>query len=203
MKKRTIQYLLGIVFAVILFISAIFWINPPIEIKYKKYYEQVMLNLNQPEVINHIKANITAYFTRSDNFTIDDLFEWENHYMTFVTCSMQNRSTDPCQILEIQLGKCREFSILFASACVSTGIDVRLLTVVDVNYSANGPHAFNEVRINGAWVPVDASWTSHLVFNDTSIYEVSDWWSLVGKDYRIYAFDKNGVSEDVTCKYVK
>ncbi len=203
MNKRVIPLLLAVAVGTILIISAIILLNEPVEVKYRKYHEQVMLNLTKPDVINHIKANITAYFNRSNNFTIHDLFEWETHYISYENGTLLERHTDLRRILEMQIGKCGEFSVLFASACVSVGIDVRLLTVADINHSANGVHAFNEVKLNGEWVQVDASWIDHLVFNDTSIYEETDWYRLVGNGYRIYAFDKNGASEDVTYRYLE
>jgi hypothetical protein len=57
--------------------------------------------------------------------------------------------------------------------------------------------------INGTWTHVDAIVSnSSLIVDNPLIYENWYWWSMLGKDYYILAFDENGNSEDITYKYL-
>jgi transglutaminase-like putative cysteine protease len=168
-------------------------------------FGQVMFNLDQPTVLDAIRANITSYFgSVNGTYSLYDLFRWESAYMRFVNGSLLNRPTDPRGILASGQGKCQEFSILYAAACLSAGYNASLILVINKNNSADIQHAFNEVQFqNGSWVQLDASWNTPklLIYNDTSVYEDANWWSQVGSGYRMIAFYGNGKNADVTYHY--
>jgi hypothetical protein len=96
-------------------------------------------------------------------------------------------------------GKCQEYAILFASACVATGKDVKLVVCEKSDFS-EGPHAWNQVIINGSWASVDSSLS---MVNSTERYREWYWWSGLGKEYLIFAFDNNGTCEDITQQCVE
>jgi transglutaminase-like putative cysteine protease len=154
--------------------------------------------LQQPDVANAIRANITAYFGSARNYTTEELFQWENKYLKWTdTISLFDRHSDPREVLSFGKGKCQEYAILFASACVATGKDVRLVVCEKSDFS-NGVHAWNQVMINGSWVDVDSSLS---MVNSSERYRLWYWWSGLGKDYLIFSFVLNGICEDITSQF--
>jgi transglutaminase-like putative cysteine protease len=83
-------------------------------------YRSYMTNINKPAMLAAIRTNITAFLGYSNQtYSLQDLFKWEGTYMKFVNGALNNRPTDPTAILASGKGKCQEFSILFAAACLS------------------------------------------------------------------------------------
>ena len=166
---------------------------------------QTMKNLERPVVLDAIRANITSYFGNDNRtYSLDDLFKWESAYVKFKEGPLYNRSTDPRDILKNGWGKCGEFSILYAAACLSVGYNVSLINVVNGGFYFDTQHAFNEIQFqNGSWAQLDASdfTPTSLVFNNTSVYTNWSWWSKVGSTYIMIAFYGNGNYADVTYHY--
>jgi transglutaminase-like putative cysteine protease len=160
---------------------------------------EAMKIIQRPEVVSAIKANITAFFGGPIRYyTIEELFQWENYYLKWTdTMLLINRHSDPREILNFGRGKCQEYSVLFASACVAMGRDVKLVICEESDYSA-GPHAWNQVIINGSWTDVDSSLS---MMNSSERYRSWYWWSGLGKDYFIFAFDQNETCEDITNQF--
>lgn len=170
------------------------------------FYQQTMTSFDQPAVLAAIRANITSYFGDTNRtYSLNDLFNWESAYMKFANGTLWNRTTDPMDILANGQGKCQEFSILYAAACLSVGYNASLVIVVNRYFYFDTEHAFNEVHFaNGSWVQLDASdlTPTKLVYNDTSVYNGWSWQSGIGKTYIIIAFYSNGNHEDVTWHYM-
>ncbi len=151
--------------------------------------------LRKVEVKNAIRENITAYFGTARNYTIEDLFRWENNYLKWAdTLGVFDRKSDPREILSFGKGKCGEYASLFASACTAIGIDVKIVVSEKADFS-NGAHAWNQVLIDGSWVNVDASLS---LVNSTERYRAWDWWNGLGADYFIFSFDQTGICADIT-----
>jgi hypothetical protein len=64
-------------------------------------------------------------------------------------------------LLQQRKGDCKSYALLFATLARAAGVPAReisgLIHIGD-DYKAFGGHAWNEVVLNGSWVPVDASW---------------------------------------------
>jgi hypothetical protein len=166
--------------------------------------ENMMKAIDNPQVLNAIRANITAYFGGSNGtFTLQDLFEWQNKYLTYVATFPPSftRSNDPRNILKAGIGKCQEFAILFTAACLSVGYEARLAFVVKNDFT-DAPHSFCEVNIGGAWTQVDSSASApkQLDMNNTAVYLQWPWWPL-GTAYSIYDFDENN-SYNITSSFI-
>lgn len=79
----------------------------------------------------------------------------------FLTYAPDVRGRPVLDLLDDPVGDCTEFADLFTTLARSSGIPAQ--TVFGLAYSdANGPafafHAWNEVRLEGRWRPVDATW---------------------------------------------
>jgi len=88
-----------------------------------------------------------------------------------------NYSAEPLTVMDVirrQVGDCTEHSELFTTLARASGIPAR--TVSGLIYGEDdeegkclfGGHAWNEVEIDGFWVPVDATW-NEIVINATHI----------------------------------
>jgi hypothetical protein len=91
----------------------------------------------------------------------------------------QDYSAEPLTIFDVlneRKGDCTEYSLLFTTLARAAGIPAR--TVSGLLYMGDdvqsfGGHAWNEVVLDGAWVPVDAAWNeveinaAHITFPDT------------------------------------
>jgi len=62
-----------------------------------------------------------------------------------------SRENDPLVLLRTRVGRCGEFAILYTCIMLALGHQVRILLAVDDD------HVWTEVRVRGAWVPVDVS----------------------------------------------
>jgi hypothetical protein len=159
----------------------------------------VMKSMQKPGVQTEIRANITSYFGGSiRNFTVEELFQWENYYLTWADEMPANRPEDPREILKLGKGKCQEYAYLFASACVATGRDVKLMVCMKSDLS-EGYHSWNQVIVNGSWIDVDSSLSK---VNSLTVYHGWDWWGSVGEDCFIYSFDLNGTCKDATGDFI-
>jgi len=77
---------------------------------------------------------------------------------------IDSHTADPLTVLDIladQRGDCNEHALLFATLARAAGIPAREvygLIYKDDNKRVFGRHAWNEVVIDGVWVPVDPMW---------------------------------------------
>jgi hypothetical protein len=65
------------------------------------------------------------------------------------------------QLIKVRKGICSECALLFTTLARAAGIPAREvigLVYMGDDQKAFGPHAWNEVVLDGCWVPVDASW---------------------------------------------
>lgn len=179
---------------ILLAVALLFCIEPVFQYLFISNGESIMQLIEKPEVQNAIKANITAYFGGSkSNYTLQDLFEWQNQYLKYVDSFPHGRpSNDPRDILKAGVGRCGEFSNLFVAACLSVGYEARIASVIKTDYT-DGPHALCMVKINETWTQIDSSANAPntLVINDTSVYQNWYWGPRVGKDYSVFDFDAN------------
>jgi transglutaminase-like putative cysteine protease len=170
--------------------------------------KDTMKKLMEPDQLNAVRTSIETYFGNTDrNYSLQDLFEWEGHKLSFVQgmfpwLGFGRPAADPKDIINAGLGKCGEYAILYTAACLSVGIEARIAVVTKSDFSV-APHEFCMVNVNGSWVQVDPSCYTpkKLVFNDTSPYQTWDWGPRVGKDYSIFDFDANN-AYNVTSLFV-
>ena len=79
----------------------------------------------------------------------------------YLTPDFRTRPRSLVQILEVKKGACTEYAHLFTTLARAAGIparDVGGLVYMGDDQKAFGPHAWNEVVLDGQWVPVDCSW---------------------------------------------
>jgi hypothetical protein len=65
------------------------------------------------------------------------------------------------RLLELRKGMCTEYALLFATLARAAGVPAREafgLMYMGDELRSFGPHAWNEVVLDGQWVPVDAAW---------------------------------------------
>lgn len=110
------------------------------------HHESVSLNLSSSDVILELKQ----MFPEKLNYT--QLLAWESSRLNYIEGTIENRHTNPIEILEDGLGRCGEFSILYVSICLANDIPARLVTGLVVD------HAWAEVnpsKDNKTWIHVE------------------------------------------------
>jgi hypothetical protein len=104
---------------------------------------------------------------------VEALVHFVHHYLE------QDYSAEPLTVFDIlneREGDCTEYSLLFTTLARAAGIPAR--TVSGLLYMGDdmqsfGGHAWNEVVLDGHWVPVDVAWNeleinaTHITFADT------------------------------------
>jgi hypothetical protein len=146
----------------------------------KSKYPRIMQNLNRTETKNDLRL----MFDRDYNYT--ELLTWVHAKLDFSREKIE-RHENPFEILEYGKGRCKEFSILYVSACLAHGYRARL--VVDIF----GDHMWAEISLLDRWVHVDP--TERRV-DDPYMYQ-RDWKKNIKL---IYAFEEDQF-EDVTTTY--
>ncbi|QAY68204.1 transglutaminase domain-containing protein [Paenibacillus protaetiae] len=67
----------------------------------------------------------------------------------------------PEETFAARKGVCIDYARLYAMMARSVGLEVRVVTGMGADGRGGfGPHAWNEVKLNGRWVPLDATWAS-------------------------------------------
>lgn len=164
-------------------------------IAFENYHLDIMENMNSQDS----KANVTSWFQRNYNFT--ELYDWVHGRLEFIPINETfERHTDPVKIYESGKGRCGEFSILYAAACLAHGYQTRIVVAVDTSNPRNlyVPHGWAEVKLDG-WVHVDPSDNR---WNEPHMYENREWGKDIGSTVKIYAFEE-AKYEDVTSKYAQ
>ncbi len=167
--------------------------------------KETMRTIIRPEQLQAVNESIHEFFgPQKNSFTLTELFQWQNQHLSYKE-NMTNAERPepiPTDILEKKIGKCGEFAILFTGACISSGYDARIVTVINSNYT-DGPHQFCEVKLNGTWMQVDSSAhaPNDLVVNNTTVYQNCYWWPLDTNGYSLFAFDANN-AYNVTSRYL-
>lgn len=135
------------------------------------------------------------------NYNYAELYQWESSALHWNNSPSMPFYADPIEIYQYHQARCGGYAILYAELCISQGYQARIVV------SIFGDHAWDEVKVNGAWTRVDASPTGAsmsenigyplfyeekwgappvlaLAFEDSSIVDVtsnyrSDHWSLL------------------------
>ncbi|HEY8504227.1 MAG TPA: transglutaminase-like domain-containing protein, partial [Gemmataceae bacterium] len=94
---------------------------------------------------------------KTDREKVERLVKFVNGYIT------PSYTAEPLNLLKLireKQGDCSEYALLFAALARAAGVPCRevggLVYMGDAE-KAFGPHAWNEVVLDGKWVPVDAS----------------------------------------------
>lgn len=111
--------------------------------------------------INHPKIKELAAKAVGDAKTPEDkvkrLVEFVHRYITPTLSSSMPQIHD---LLESKKGDCKSYALLFATLARASGIPAREVggvTYIGDDAKALGGHAWNEVVLNGVWVPIDAT----------------------------------------------
>jgi protein-glutamine gamma-glutamyltransferase len=79
----------------------------------------------------------------------------------YITPDYNTRPKSCLQILNVRKGACTEFALLFTTLARAAGIPAREiggLVYMGDDQKTFGPHAWNEVVLDGVWLPIDTSW---------------------------------------------
>jgi hypothetical protein len=102
---------------------------------------------------------------------------------TYLTADEEVRPNRLLELLDARRGACTEYALLFTTLARAAGIPAR--QVHGLAYEGDGPqtfrgHAWNEVVLDGQWVPVDPAW------NETD---------LDATHVRLFTMNPDGTSE--------
>ena len=170
------------------------WLPQQNRALFENHYLSIAKNMNRPES----KTEVTSWFERDYNFT--ELYGWVHEKLEFVHFNETfERHTDPSEILGSGKGRCEEFSILYAAACLANGYQSRIVVAIDNRNPNNliGQHVWAEVKLDNRWVHVDPS---EQRWNETNMYQTWEWGEEIGSKIAIYAFEEGGC-EEVTLNY--
>jgi hypothetical protein len=95
---------------------------------------------------------------RTPREKVDRLVHFVSQY---ISADYRTRPRNLIQLLSVKKGACTEYALLFATLARAAGIPAR--EVAGLYYMGDelkgfGPHAWNEVVLDGHWLPVDAAW---------------------------------------------
>jgi len=120
---------------------------------------KIMRTLNASET----KSRMRDLFDRDYDYV--ELVSWVQDQLNFTEKKPKPVPKDPFTIIELEEGKCGEFSILYVSACLAHGYQARLVLIL-----RGSNHEWAEVKINGEWVHVDPTNPPMIHVNDPNMY---------------------------------
>jgi len=177
-KSKSLLILISIVLLLIAsFISGYIWAYNSAQdegrtliIEKIAHHESVVLNLSSANVLTQLRG----MFPKKLNYT--DLLLWGSTKLTYTKEPIENRTTNPIEILNRGVGRCGEFSIVYVSICLANNIPARLVidAVVDHVWAEVNPSEDNK-----AWIHVDPTQSmvnKKPIVNDPLMY-VRDWHS--------------------------
>jgi hypothetical protein len=130
------------------------------------FNEELMVNLSRPDC----QAYLNELFVTKQNYT--QLLYWESKNLNYSN-DVITRQNDPREIISYHLGRCGEFSILYAAVCIANDIPARIVSPaiiipgvvdhvwVEINPSKDGV----------TWIPVDPTGACDRIQHGVSIYE--------------------------------
>ena len=126
------------------------------------YAEGVLLNLSSSDILTELRHK----FPEKLNYT--ELLTWESTRLNYTQKPIENRTTDPIEILKRGLGKCGEFSIVYVSICLANDIPARLVTdlVIDHMWAEANPS-----KDGRTWVHVEPTDSCVRIQKGRSIYD--------------------------------
>jgi hypothetical protein len=116
-----------------------------------------MENMYSQESISNLKEESSNYsYQELLDFVKDELI-FDKNKTKFIRytgpLNMVIYGVDvPLKILEGGIGRCEEFSVVYAAICVAYGYDVRL-----VRSCPPGDHMWVEIKLDDMWIHVDPS----------------------------------------------
>jgi len=138
-SKRGFKILMAYVVVIFLAVMPAIAVNPIIT------YQSAAQSLTSSRELDYFR-NVLG---RSYNYT--ELIEWENAAISWNGSPDMIFYTDPIDIYQYGQARCGGYAILYAELCISQGYQSRIVV------SIFGDHVWNEVRIGGEWIRVDAS----------------------------------------------
>jgi hypothetical protein len=112
--------------------------------------------------INHPRVQALMRVAISDASTPREKVDKLVHFVSkYVSPDEQNRPDRLLELLDARRGACTEYALLFTTLARAAGIPAR--QVSGLAYQGDGTqtfvgHAWNEVVLDGQWVPVDPAW---------------------------------------------
>jgi hypothetical protein len=89
------------------------------------------------------------------NYNYTELLQWEDATLHWNSSASMTVYTDPIEIYEYHQARCGGYAILYAELCISQGYRCRIVV------SLFRDHTWNEVKVGGNWIRVDASPVGH------------------------------------------
>lgn len=181
-KVLMVLFLLAIVIA-----GIIYYVTrpnyPTIVNIYKYRYDQMSTLENREELINYTK------FTLNDSIEGLDylgLLEWEHRYLKYTSGYLPlPRPELPIPIIELGLGRCGEFALLYTGLLLANEIECRLIVDCSTPSPPNGDHVWVEIWDSrlGDWLHIDPT---EKIINQPDMYAVK-WNKNVNRIYAITA----------------
>ncbi len=111
---------------------------------------------------NHPKVQALVKQALGDAQTPREKVDRLVHFVSgYLRPDLATRPRSLLQLLTVRKGACTEFALLFTTLARAAGIPAREvsgLIYLGDDQKAFGPHAWNEVVLDGCWVPVDTAW---------------------------------------------
>jgi len=159
MSDEKLAIVLGVV-ALSVFILCLFHDNTLNYFEEQRSFQyDIMRNLNSTIT----KSRMRALFDR--NYDYKELVKWTHSQLTFSDYKPDPPPTDPFDIMKLEYGRCGEFSILYASACLAHGYNARLVLILK-----GSDHEWVEVKIDDEWVHVDPTNPPFIHIDDPEMY---------------------------------
>ncbi len=150
----------------------------------KRYQFEIMRIINSTST----KQRMRVLFEHDYDYI--ELIHWTNSQLNFSDSKPDPVPKDPLDIIELGYGRCGEFCVLYASACLAHGYNTRLVVIL-----RGSDHEWVEVQIDGEWIHVDPSCYPEIHVNEPEMYKERN-----KTLHLVVAFEENNL-EVVTDKY--
>ncbi|HWP97052.1 MAG TPA: transglutaminase-like domain-containing protein [Syntrophomonadaceae bacterium] len=131
---------------------------------------------DNPEIIQ--LADSLAPSGLDDMEKLRNIHDWITNNISFdcnAYISNDNTLHSASQVLKTRTGMCRDYAFLLAALSRAAGLQARVIygEAVSGGSSSKCLHAWNEVQINGKWVPVDSCWDAGYVQDNSFVFAPS------------------------------
>lgn len=126
-----------------------------------------IIDYNIPSDINEAALQITEDAATDEEKAVA-LYDWVGSRISYDWDKADNyvengiwKEQTPQETFDTRKGVCIDYARLYAMMARAAGLDVRVVTGMGADGSGGyGPHAWNEVMLDGGWTPLDATWAS-------------------------------------------
>lgn len=136
---------------------------------------------SKAKTIEGLAIHLTSKF-KSENEKVRSIFIWMTENIKYnhrvindanISVEQRLKKEKPERVLKAKWAVCEGYSNLFNALCKSAGLYSEVVSGIVKDQNGNIPkigHAWNVVRVNGEWLPIDVTWSAGGLSDETGRY---------------------------------